>query len=96
MALTDVAVSIRCVCLLICNQSDKGMCVDTLSLTVDQINKLSLSLRQSVPFLCLSSLLENTTLDHHFLSVKKFKIIFLCCGWCQSDVFGLVLFDLRI
>lgn len=49
MALTDVAVSIRCARLLICYQSDKVMCGDTLSLTVDQINRLSLPLRLSVP-----------------------------------------------
>lgn len=49
MALTDVVVSIRCARLLICYQSDKVMCGDTLSLTVDQINRLSLPLRLSVP-----------------------------------------------
>lgn len=66
MALTDVAVSIRCARLLICNQSDKVMCGDTLSFTVDQINRLSLPLRLSVPhFPMFPSPPHPTT---HFLS----------------------------
>lgn len=79
MALTDVAVSIRCARLLICNQSDKVMCGDTLSLTVDQINRLSLPLRLSVPhFPMFPSPPYPTT---HFLSLLVFFFCFSVFFW---------------
>lgn len=54
MALTDVDVSIRCARLLICNQSDKVMCGDTLSLTLwtKSIDCLYLFADLSLIFLC--------------------------------------------
>ncbi len=93
MALTDVAVSIRCARLLICYQSDKVMCGDTLSLTVDQINRLSLPLRLSVPHPSP----PHTHTPHHLTQQHIFShfllLFFSCFNWmCLAKKYRVIIF----
>ncbi len=78
MALTDVAVSIRCARLLICYQSDKVMCeIPYLSLWTKSIDCLSLFASLSLIFLCPPHL----TPQHIFSLCLFFCFCFFLVYW---------------